>query len=98
MALTLKYGLSDMKTGIFLIVLGLFIWFLNLGVFSFWKWGRDWPWILVIIGIFSIIGYFKKKFRKSRKFKKEKIKDILDKIEKGEINIEEAIKRIKKEK
>ncbi len=98
MALTLKYGLNKMKTGIFLIVLGLFIWLLNLGVFSFWKWGRDWPWILVIIGIFSIIGYFKKKFKKNKKFKKEKIKEILDKIEKGEINIEEAIKRIKKEK
>ncbi len=97
MVLVLKYGLNKMKTGIFLIILGLFIWFLNLGVFSFWKWERDWPWILVIIGIFSIIGYLKKKFRKGRKFKKEKIKDILDKIEKGEINIEEAIKRIKKE-
>lgn len=96
----LKYGLNDMKTGIFLIILGLFIWLLNLGIFSFWKWGRDWPWILVIIGIFYVIGYFKRKIKKEQfkkeKIKKEKIKEIIDKIEKGEMSIEEALKRIKK--
>lgn len=100
MVLVLKYGLNEMKTGIFLIILGLFIWFLNLGIFSFWKWERDWPWILVIIGVFSIIGYLKRRAKgiKKYKYKKEKIKEIINKIEKGEIDINEAIKRIKREK
>ncbi|MEN3045023.1 MAG: hypothetical protein ABDH37_07420 [Candidatus Hydrothermales bacterium] len=84
-----------MKVGIFLIILGLFIWFLNLGIFSFWNWKRDWPWILIIIGIFSILGYFKRKIKRLGKFKKERIKDVIDKLERGEINIEEAIERIK---
>lgn len=98
MVLMLKYGLNDMKTGIFLIILGLFIWFLNLGLFSFWNWKRDWPWILIIMGVLSITGYLKRKLKGMKKYKKEKIKEIIDKIEKGEIGINEAIKRIKKEK
>ncbi len=98
MALILKYGLNKMKTGLFLIILGIFIWLLNLGVFSFWKWGRDWPWILIITGIFSIFGYLRKKFKKRKKIEKEEIKEILHEIEKGKINVEEAIKIIKNKK
>ena len=98
MALMLKYGLNEMKTAIFLIILGVFIWFLNLGIFSFWSWKRDWPWILIIIGIFSLFQHIKRKIKRSEKFKRQKIEEIIDKLEKGEINVEEAIKRIKKEK
>ncbi|MEN3044550.1 MAG: hypothetical protein ABDH37_04970 [Candidatus Hydrothermales bacterium] len=42
----------------FLIILGLFIWFFELGFLSFWSLKRDWPWILMIIGIFSILGNY----------------------------------------
>ncbi len=86
------------KTAIFLILIGLFIWLLNLGVFSFWKWGRDWPWIIIIIGVISLIEYLTRKFRTREKFKKEKTKEIIEKLEKGEISVNEAIEKIKKQK
>jgi len=42
-----------MKTGIFLILLGLIFWLSNLGLIPGINWERDWPWILIIIGIMS---------------------------------------------
>lgn len=87
-----------MKTGLMLILIGLFIWLLNLRVFSFWRWGRDWPWIIIIIGIISIAEYLSRRFRKRKKIEKEKIQDIIEKLEKGEISVNEAIERIKKSK
>ncbi len=42
--------------GFILIVIGLLIWLNNMGIFS-WRWGRDWPLILVILGIIQLISY-----------------------------------------
>ncbi|MDI6851905.1 MAG: DUF5668 domain-containing protein [bacterium] len=44
------------SSGILLIIIGLLIWLNKIGVFS-WQWGRDWPLILVIIGLLSLISY-----------------------------------------
>jgi Na+/H+ antiporter NhaD/arsenite permease-like protein len=58
--------------GVLLIIIGLIIWLNKMGIWQ-WSWGRDWPVILVIIGIISIIenleskGKFVIYFKKSKK-------------------------------
>ncbi|HOK23039.1 MAG TPA: DUF5668 domain-containing protein [Candidatus Hydrothermia bacterium] len=42
--------------GILLIAIGVIIWLNNTGIWK-WSWGRDWPWILILIGIISIISH-----------------------------------------
>lgn len=76
--------------GIFLLLLGLWLWLSNLGVLNF---GRDWPFILVIIGLYLLsLALLRPTRRKGR------IREILKELEKGEIGPEEALKRIKEEK
>lgn len=71
------------------IVLGLWIWLSNLGYLYF---KRDWPILLVIIGIYIIIsgvsGSVKRKSRKD-------VKKILKELEEGKINVEEAVKKMR---
>ncbi len=81
---------SGIFWGIILIVIGIFIWLGNLGVFDF-SWGRDWPIILIIIGICQFV-----KIIPSKRPRKSKIKVILKKIEDGEMSAEEGIEKIEK--
>lgn len=83
---------------IWLIAIGLFIWFLKVGLFNFFVWSRDWPLILVLIGVLGVISYIISFFKKKAKNKvnfKEKINKILKDLEEGKITYEEAIKLIK---
>jgi len=81
-----------MKRGIFLILIGLIFWFSNLGIIPLINLRRDWPWILIIIGIWILISNF-------RKVKKRKsVKKIIDELESDKITIEEAIKKLKGKK
>jgi len=52
--------------GIFLIILGLLIWFHKIKLLE-WKWSRDWPIILIILGIMSIISFFENKLWRRHK-------------------------------
>lgn len=45
---------------IVLILIGAIIWLSNLGVFHI-VWRRDWPMIIVLIGIVQLIKYFFKR-------------------------------------
>lgn len=45
---------------IVLILIGAIIWLSNLGVFHI-VWRRDWPMIIVVIGIVQLIKYFCKR-------------------------------------
>uniref|UniRef100_A0A7C2K5V4 LiaI-LiaF-like transmembrane region domain-containing protein n=1 Tax=candidate division WOR-3 bacterium TaxID=2052148 RepID=A0A7C2K5V4_UNCW3 len=45
-----------LSSGILLIIVGLLIWFNKMGLYV-WVWRRDWPLILVIIGIVSLFSY-----------------------------------------
>jgi hypothetical protein len=84
-----------MKTGILLILIGLFFWLSNLGLIPGINFKRDWPLIIIITGLWILISSFKKYF----KFKKNKdIKKIIDELEAGKISAEEAIKKIKEKK
>jgi len=65
-----------------LIFIGLFFWLANLNLLSL---SRDWPVILIILGIFNLCGIF----RKSRKQK------IIEDLEDGKITVEEAEEKIR---
>ena len=73
--------------GIIIIMIGLWIWLSNLGI-TFIKFSRDWPVILILYGIYLMYRGFKKN--------KNKTLRILRKVEKREISVEEAVKKIKK--
>lgn len=55
-------------TAIALIIAGTLIWLANLGVLS-WNWGRDWPWILVALGIIGLVGEIARRIRPCREKK-----------------------------
>jgi hypothetical protein len=68
---------------IILIFIGFFIWFGNLGLLNL---GRDWPLILIVIGLLGIISALRRG-RKSR---------IIRDLEKGKISVGEAEEKLKK--
>ncbi len=72
----------------FLILLGLWIWLSNLNYLNF---KRDWPVILIFIGLDLLFSTI---FKKRKKSKKEK---ILEDFDRGKITFEEAEKKLKEE-
>jgi len=52
----MKYYLSRISGGLFLIIVGLLIWLSNLGILHI-AWQRDWPVLLIIIGLFELVKY-----------------------------------------
>lgn len=81
---------SGFFNGLILIIIGIFFWLGNLGIFDF-SWRRDWPIILIIIGVSQFV-----KLTPSKRPKKSGIKVILKKIEDGEMSAEEGIGKIEK--
>ncbi len=72
-----------MKTGIsVLIFIGLFIWLGNLQILNF---SRDWPLILIFLGVITLFSAFKKR----KRYK------IISDLEKGKISAREAEKRLR---
>ena len=88
---------AKFKGSLFLVILGLFIWLVNIGVFSFWIWGRDWPWIIIIIGKEVVIDIRGDDQTVPNKVK-QAVKEVLSKVEKGEMDAEEAAEKIKENK
>ncbi|HEC78775.1 MAG TPA: hypothetical protein ENI34_06495 [candidate division WOR-3 bacterium] len=72
-----------MTVVIILVLIGIFLWLANLHIINL---ARDWPVILIIVGLGSI-------FHVSSKNKKKK---IIEALEKGKITVEEAEERLKK--
>lgn len=91
--------------GIFWLILGVFILLSNydlLGGYRF-VFSRDWPIILIAIGVILIIDVISYTIRdknieqspKADANTKKPIEEILSQLEKGEITAEEALRRIK---
>ena len=74
-----------------LIVLGVLFWLGKFGIIDFY-WDRDWPVILIAIGLFSMVNILVKKAKTRQKSKKSA---ILNKLNNGEIDAQEAISKIK---
>jgi len=82
-----------------LIFIGIGIWILlsNYGVILF-KFSRDWPILLIAIGLAEILDviFSALKSKTRHHFKSQiNVKEILDSLEKGNISIDEAEKKIK---
>ncbi len=71
--------------GLFLIIVGAWIYLSHLGILNF---SRDWPIILIIFGLYLILKREKRK-------RNEKIRKVLEKLDKGEIDSETALREIK---
>ncbi len=75
-----------MVFGLICLVLGAGIWLLNLYGGGF-NWGRDWPFLLLVLGLYKIWDYMRKRQRKENKT----VKKILKKLENKEVDFKEAL-------
>jgi len=95
------------KFGLLLIIIGVFLLLstYNISVFQF---SRDWPWLLVIVGLFVLLKRENKCHmpfisintsgkEKSGKRESANRKAILEKLQKNEITLEEAMKQMNEE-
>ncbi|MCK4543949.1 hypothetical protein KAU43_00280 [candidate division WOR-3 bacterium] len=78
---------------IIFILVGIFLLLSNYNFIAF-NFSRDWPLILIAIGIAEIIDIISRRTRKV-KTSKPSVKRILDDLEKGNINIDEAEEKLK---
>lgn len=87
-------------TALVLIAAGVLIWLANLGVLS-WNWGRDWPWILIVLGVLGLVGEILRRIRKvARRRPAGRRVDrasILRDLEEGRITTDEAERRMRGE-
>lgn len=56
----MKFYTDSIITGIILVGIGLLIWFSNLNIIHI-KWSRDWPVILIAIGLSELLKVIFKK-------------------------------------
>ena len=78
-------------TIIFLIFLGIFFWLSNYDIINF---SRDWPVILIVVGLLAIV----KRKKRRKKIKTNRTDDtlsVLKDLEDGRITAPEAEKKIK---
>ena len=67
------------------ILIAFFFWLCNLGIFHL---GRDWPLIIILLGLCSLLTIFSKSKRNK----------IISDLGKGKISVEQAEERLKKVK
>lgn len=75
------------------ILVGAFWWMGNMGWFVF-RFARDWPLIIVAIGVYYVVRGFVRR-RRGRRNRSEKL-EILNELGKGKISVKEATKKLKK--
>ncbi len=85
------------KFGVILILAGILLIMSTYNVFNL-ELSRDWPWILIIVGVLVIIDSGKSAFRQKRKkssiSKGERI-ELLNKLSKNEIDVDEVMRKFK---
>ncbi|MEO0198817.1 MAG: hypothetical protein ABIM42_04210 [candidate division WOR-3 bacterium] len=89
--LTSKGIKGTFKTGLIFLMMGILFWLANLDLLPYIKWERDWPWILIILGLWMIFSSARQK--RSRR----DIIKILEELRNGKISLDEALKKIRKE-
>jgi len=90
-------------TALVLLIAGTLIWLANMGILN-WNWGRDWPWILIVLGILGIAGAIWRRVRNAirrkptaRRVIRVNRAEILKDLEEGKITSEEAERRLRGE-
>ncbi|MGB9720682.1 MAG: LiaI-LiaF-like domain-containing protein [bacterium] len=56
----MKLFIIPVFDAVFLIVIGALIWASNLGIIHI-VWRRDWPLIIVLVGLYQLVKYFVKR-------------------------------------
>lgn len=77
--------------GIFLVLLGAWIWLSALGV-PYMNFGRDWPLLVVAFGIYIIYRRIVRRHRRLRKSASQVITDL----ESGRIDVDKAVAEIRR--
>lgn len=101
----MRIFLKEFSTeALLLIVLGVFIWLANLEIFIF-NFKRDWPVILIILGLIELLNGFIRKRKRLLRFGskanhnpeivKDEINKVLSDLSSGKINSDEASDRIR---
>ncbi len=78
-----------MVLGVICTVFGAGIWLINLYGNGF-HWGRDWPFLLLVFGVYKIWDYTSR----TRKKENEDLKTILKKVESGKMDAKEAYEKM----
>ncbi len=85
------------KFGVILILAGILLIMSTYNIFNL-ELSRDWPWILIIVGILTIVDSGKSALRHKRKnssmSKSERI-ELLNKLSKNEIDVDEVMRKFK---
>lgn len=76
--------------GLFLLILGVWIWLSKLGV-PYVSFSRNWPLILIAFGVYLIVRTIRRRQRRSGR---GRVRVIIDQLEEGRIGVEEAITEI----
>lgn len=97
----LAFSMKKFFWGLSISGLGGLIWASNLGLIDIsFRFSRDWPVLVVAVGVMyiwdSVFGkhWWSRKCCDSRKDKKGEVFKTLEELEKGNINAEEAIRRM----
>ena len=79
--------------GIVVILIGLWVWAGTLGLSENFRFGRNWPLLLVLLGAYII-------YRSVRRWARRRVRktDVLGELEKGRIDVDEAVERLKQGK
>lgn len=77
--------------GLIFFIVGVLIWLSNLEIIGL-SWKRDWPIILIVIGIYKLVTLLP---RKKKKGPTKGVTDILESIERGKITANEGLKEMK---
>jgi len=78
--------------GIIVILIGLWIWAGTLGLPESFRFGRNWPLLLVLLGAYIIYRAVRRWARRTPRV------DVLSDLERGRIDVDEAVERLKQEK
>jgi hypothetical protein len=98
LALTIRKLGSNIRIGLLFLGIGLLFWTGNLGLLPYINWSRDWPWLLIIVGLWMVLRSVAEKLYLPEHKSRKKISKILNDLESGKISPEEAIKKIKEGK
>jgi hypothetical protein len=78
---------------VILIVLGVLFWLGKFGIIDFY-WSRDWPVVLIGLGVFSLVNHIAVRVKKTRR-RSSRNRDILDQLDSGDIDADEAIRKMR---